>query len=382
MVKDNPIKKYDVKKIMLIVTEDCNLKCSYCYEHEKSSKIMNFEIAKNIIDREFVDIDLYEKGVIEFFGGEAFLNFSLIKQVYEYVMDKYPNQLMLFYNTTNGTLVHGEIQEWLYEHKSNFICSISLDGTKEMHNLNRSYRNGKGSFDDIDLVFFKKTWPNIAAKLTTSEETLPMLAEGVKYIESLGMECIATFATGIEWSKNDNFEILIQQLLSLIKYYEERPEQKLCKMLDFRLESIFEPIDELFRYCGAGVMMRCYDTEGNWYPCQGFAPVSIGEKSKEFLKCDFMNFRLSENNPCKYCKFLKVCTTCFAANYNTTGNLEKQCHEICYFNRLCVLASSKLQYNRLMLKSNSEQLDLNDQLVLKAISIIQNEIMDEEKKYL
>lgn len=150
-------------------------------------------------------------------------------------------------------------------------------------------------------------------------------------------------------------------------------------MLDIRLAAIFEPVDERFRYCGAGVMMKCYDTEGNWYPCQGFAPVSIGEKAKLFRECDFSDFVLSDENPCKTCKFLKVCTTCFAANYNTTGDLEKQCHEICFFNRLCVLASSKLQFNKLIKK---DKLDKEDQLTLKAIEIIQDEIMDESHDYL
>lgn len=372
-------KKYEVKKVMLIITENCNLSCTYCYEHEKTNKIMSFEMAKSIIDNEFEDIDLYEKGVIEFFGGEAFLNFNLIKDVYQYVTEKYKNNLILFYNTTNGTLVHGRIQEWLYARRDRFICSISLDGTAYMHNLNRAYKGGKGSFEDIDLNFFKRTWPNIAAKLTTSEETLPFLAQGVKYIESIGMDCIATFATGIEWKKENNIKTLIQQLQDLLVYYDNHPEQKVCKMLDIRLAAIFEPVDERFRYCGAGVMMKCYDTEGNWYPCQGFAPVSIGEKAKLFRECDFSDFVLSDENPCKTCKFLKVCTTCFAANYNTTGDLEKQCHEICFFNRLCVLASSKLQFNKLIKK---DKLDKEDQLTLKAIEIIQDEIMDESHDYL
>lgn len=375
MEQTKSLKRYDSKKVMLIITELCNLKCTYCYEHEKTSKVMSFEVAKKIIDKEFEDIHLFEKGVIEFFGGEAFLNFTLIKQVYQYVSEKYKEDLILFYNTTNGTMVHGEIQEWIYKRRDKFICSISLDGNKEEHDKNRQYINGNGSFDDIDLPFFIKTWPNICAKLTTSEETLPMLANSVKFIENLGMDCIATFATGIQWSKKDNIDILIEQLADLLEYYKSNPTQKICKMLDFKLEAIFEPLDDKFRYCGAGVIMRCYDTEGNWYPCQGFAPISIGENSKRYLECDFVDFRLSENNPCKECKFLKVCTTCFAANYNTTGDLEKQCHEICYFNRLCVLASSKLQYYKLMCKSKKEALDINDQLKLKAISIIQSDIM-------
>ncbi len=375
---------HETKKIMLIITESCNLSCSYCYEREKTGNIMSFETACRIIDHEFEDLHLYEKGAIEFFGGEAFLNFELVREVYDYVIEKYDDDRITFYTTTNGTLVHGAIQKWLYDRRERFICSLSLDGTREMHNRNRPFKNSdKGSFDSIDLDFFRNTWPSVAAKMTTSEETLPYLAEGIQYIESLGMDCIATFATGIRWGKPENAGILVDELNKLVDYYCLNPGQKVCKMLDLRLESVFDKVDERFRYCGAGVMMKCYDAKGNWYPCQGFSPISIGdEQARRFLHCDFMDFRLSEDNPCKRCKFLKVCTTCFAANYNTTGNLEKQCHEICLFNRLCVLAGSKIQYSKILKKEEAGELDVNDQIVLKAILEIQEGILDDSFTYL
>lgn len=43
-----------------------------------------------------------------------------------------------------------------------------------MHNLNRS-----NSYNDIDVDFFRKTWPTQAIKMTISAETLPMLADGI-----------------------------------------------------------------------------------------------------------------------------------------------------------------------------------------------------------
>ena len=41
-----------LKEVMLILTEGCNLSCSYCFEHYKSDKRMKFETAKKIIDAE------------------------------------------------------------------------------------------------------------------------------------------------------------------------------------------------------------------------------------------------------------------------------------------------------------------------------------------
>ena len=65
------------RNISLIVTERCNLSCVYCYEHNKSAKQMTFDVAKKIIDEELINLDKYEY-MIDFFGGEPFLNFELI----------------------------------------------------------------------------------------------------------------------------------------------------------------------------------------------------------------------------------------------------------------------------------------------------------------
>ena len=69
----------EYKTLMLILTENCNLNCVYCYEHHKTLDDMPFETAKKAIDAEFHDLDQYEHGEIELFGGEPFLNFELIK---------------------------------------------------------------------------------------------------------------------------------------------------------------------------------------------------------------------------------------------------------------------------------------------------------------
>ena len=43
--------------LMLMVTEACNLECTYCYETNKTPRNMTFETAKKILDREFERIE-------------------------------------------------------------------------------------------------------------------------------------------------------------------------------------------------------------------------------------------------------------------------------------------------------------------------------------
>lgn len=375
------IDKKRIKKIMLIVVESCNLDCTYCYEHHKTNSRMTFDVARKCIDEEMKKLSNENIIEIEFIGGEAFIAFDVIKKVVEYVDNKYCDFNIHYACTTNGTLVHGEIQEWLKCHK-NFFCSLSLDGTQIMHDINRPVKkNMKGSFELIDIEFFLTNYSKIRAKMTISPETLPYMAEGIKYIESLGFGCDATIATAIDWTDKNNINILKQQLNELIEYYIKNPEIELSQIVAIELDSVFSKKEGKTRYCGAGSRIHAYDVDGNQYPCQGFAPITLGKEAEEYIKTDLSDVILDDKSPCRKCDFLYMCPDCYATNRMSTGDIRLQSKEMCLFNRLCALASSTIQYHRIKMKSVSS-LTVEDQVVLKAIKIVQKSAFDPSKKYL
>lgn len=369
------------KKIMLILTEECNLNCTYCYEDYKRKKAMTFETAKEILDKEYNTIGKYDHLTIELIGGEAFLEFELIQKIYDYAFRLFNEKKTLFFCTTNGTLIHGKVQEWLAERKDNFVCSLSLDGNKKMHDLNRCFKNSNiGSFDYIDIAFFKNTWPNQSVKMTVSEKSLPYLYEGVKYIEDLGMGCVCTFATGIEWHE-ESVNVLIEQLDKLVKHYIEYPEIPVCKLIDFNFNAMYIPVQSDYQLCGAGRNLHAYDVNGDFYPCQGLSPVTLGlEEAKKYKNYYFDDFKFSEDNSCLACPYIRLCRTCYASNKKSTGNVEYETAEMCLFNRLCMLAGSKLRYFQLKEK-NEEELTELEKYELAAIYDIQKNVLD-EKKYI
>ena len=357
------------RRIMLLLTENCNLNCLYCYEHEKSNKEMSFSIAKNILDDNLKNIS-NNNIIIELFGGEAFLNFNLIKKIYVYLKESYSHLDIKYETTTNGTVVHGEIKKWLYEHRNDFFISVSLDGNETMHNSNRKFVNGKGTFDAIDIDFFSQTWPGCPAKMTISDRTLPYASEGIIYLEDKGFKCDATLAIGTDWDQ-ENIFLLSQELCKLVDYYLHHPNRQLCTMLNMDFRLIFTPIDDDYRFCGAGIDMVCYDTQGNQYPCQGFAPVSIGEKSNLFLEFDNRNFRFTHENRCKSCKWVRLCPNCYAANFQSMSDIQKVDPNLCKLYKLCILASAKIQCMRILSKKVKTH---DDQLILKAVSVVQKEM--------
>ena len=131
-----------MKAVMLILTEKCNLACRYCYECG-NEHTMSFDTAKMIIDSEMRN-EKEEQFKIFFFGGEPFVNFHVLKQIYEYTEMRYSGRVEKYALTTNGTLVHGRIQAWMYENRKRFEITLSLDGTREIHNRNRINKQGKG----------------------------------------------------------------------------------------------------------------------------------------------------------------------------------------------------------------------------------------------
>lgn len=374
-------KKY--RKIVLILTQSCNLDCIYCYENHKSTRSLSFDMITTIIDNEINNIDKDSLLTIEFFGGEPFIRFDIIKKVVEYVEQKYDFSHLKFATTTNGTLLTPYIKSWLANRTDIFECSLSLDGTPKMHDANRPYINGKGSFNDIDTEFFISTYNKPRAKMTVSKKTLSSLFEGVKYLHNLGFQPVVDLASLPNyWNKSDisTFE---NQLNLLVSFYSENCQFDVCRMLDYDLRRVFISKETPFKYCGAGKNMITFDVDGNWYPCMALAPVSQGSEAEIFKNEDFTHFNLACDNTCKQCPLLRLCRNCYAANFNQTGNIELQTHVQCYLNRLTIFASCKIQYNRI-LKKYTNKIDLleEDKLILKAIFRIQEIAKDKLLSYL
>jgi uncharacterized protein len=133
------------KSVQLILSDACNMKCSYCYgsyyDTNYYNKLMPREIAIRAIDF------AVNTGVnnIGFFGGEPLLNFNTIKEVIKHSKSQGYN--LQFGMTTNGTLITEEIARFLKD--NNVLVSVSIDGPPLIHNITRKYKNGKASYRNV-----------------------------------------------------------------------------------------------------------------------------------------------------------------------------------------------------------------------------------------
>lgn len=384
MKSDNPIR---YKSITFIVTKDCQLACKYCYLVGKNSKErMSFEIAKQAIDYLLDDKrNFQEDGVIwDFIGGEPFLEIDLIEKICNYAkLEMYRKDHKWFNNyrfnfSTNGLNYHeSRIQKFIEENHSHLSIGITIDGTKLKHNLNRIYRNGKGSYDDVvkNIPLWQKQFPKEGTKVTISSDDIPYIKESVLHLYDLGIHEIHINCVFEDvWKEGDdkNFE---KQLVELA---DEIIDNDLYKdfSCSFYSEDIGKPLKDNGNWCGAG-MMLAVDASGFFYPCLRFAayslrskkPIVIGNvkdgidqnKLRPFLT---LNRTTQSRQECIDCEVAGGCAWCQGENYDAadTNTIYQRSVAICKMHKARVRANNyfwnKL-YRKLELQGTRDDFEKN-----------------------
>ncbi len=360
------------KSLMLTLTHQCNLSCVYCYEKYKSSRTMPLQVAKDTIKKHFSESDGYKEIEISFHGGEPFLEFDHLRSICEWVFNQKWQKPYICFTTTNGTLVHGHIQDWLRTHKKRIYASISLDGTPYMHNVNRS-----NSYDNIDIGFFRDCWPDQSIKMTISHLSLPSLAEGMIYLHKGGFQIQANFAYGVNWADKNNIAILTKELGKLIEYYLKNPQITPCEFLSMPMQQVALKTNLGKKWCGAGTDMTAVDVDGKEYPCHLFLPFASGSEISENAHIDWRNDESLQDENCKDCVISNVCPTCYGINLIKCGTASRRDISLCTLTKVRALACSYLEtqlLKKLMVSLHTKDNDRNTLLKIKGIEAIQSGI--------
>lgn len=136
-------------------SSNCNLNCKYCFYYDvaenrevKNFGIMSFDTLEVLVKKAF---DYGEHFVgFAFQGGEPTLaGLDFYRKLIEF-QKKYNTKKIRVSNSiqTNGTLINNEWAKFLSE--NNFLVGLSLDGPKEIHDINRIDKKGSGSFVKIE----------------------------------------------------------------------------------------------------------------------------------------------------------------------------------------------------------------------------------------
>lgn len=373
------------KNITFIVTKDCQLACKYCYLVGKNDKErMSWDVAKAAVDYILDhEADFTEDSVIwDFIGGEPFLEIDLIDRICDYIKVELYRRNHHWFNSyrfsfsTNGINYDcDKVQKFIRKNRNHLSIGITIDGTKEKHDLNRIWKGSgpeKGSYDDVvrNIPLWLKQFPSGGTKVTISSADIPYIKDSVLHLYSLGIhEVNINCVFENVWRDGDDalFEDQLVQLADAIidgEYYKDYA----CS---FFTETIGKPMScdvDNQNWCGAGKMLSV-DAAGNFYPCTRFAQYSLRSKKawiignihdgidknklRPFLALD----RCSQSSrECLECDVASGCAWCQGENYDAadTPTIYQRATAICQMHKARVRANN-YYWNRLYRKLELER---------------------------
>jgi uncharacterized protein len=328
------------KIVVLTLTENCNLDCVYCFEKAKTKKAMSIQTAKGVLQHEFANSDQFDEIEFDLFGGEPTLCIPLITELVEWSATRMWQKPYLFFLETNGTLIHGDFQCWLLSQKEHVNVGLSLDGTPETHNQNRS-----NSYDRVDIEFFLRNYPEQPVRMTINSGTIGNLSKDVVHLHKLGFASVeAAFACGIKWEGEKIENVLREELHKLCTYYLDHPEIAECSLFDMHLPNILQEEGSVERWCGTGTSMISYGVDGMRYPCHTFQPnTNHRYKPVALGDIDFEKIENFDDSECSQCAVEALCPNCYGMNYATNGDILKRDKGLCEVVKVRTLAVSYLR---------------------------------------
>lgn len=341
-----------VDSFILGLTEQCNLRCTYCcysgnYVNKRSHNTVSMD-TDDVDDILFFIYSFTSNRPIKIFlyGGEPLLNYNIVQYAIEKSRKQWDDDVS-FTISTNGTTLTKERIDWLVA--NNVVLAVSIDGTKPFHDSYRVDALGNGSYTRVydALKYIKTTYPEYAKEMSlimtlASFDKIVEIAETWNNDEVLRdwaptmMNSLApNFSKGVDkadyeevkefydalldtYEKHQDWVILRKLLESCVAYWKERP--------------IFEP-------SSAVPMATCLPNNTKLY-IDANLQIGVCEKMSDNYRIgnikggidwvkansavrDYYNKRVER---CKDCSAVRMCNMCLTAIEHTDEQWDILCH--------------------------------------------------------
>ena len=345
-----------VSKITLQVTQECNLRCKYCiYDEDRnrrqrshSNRSMSWSTAKKAMDF------LWERSVdstrvnVGFYGGEPLIEFSLIKKTIQYSEYMFSGKELTFSLTTNGTLLNDEIILYLQNH--NVSLMISLDGPKDINDINRVFSDGSGTYDAIieKIERIKIIAPEYAAKLQISmviDQQNDFDCINTVFLDESEINGLTLLSSNIDRDYDDignetpnkfTWKSEYHMFLAFLSHYGRYPKDRVSPLLK---RTLSEAVSDYSRFenslglydtdapsgpCVPGQFRPFITVSGRIFPCERVSEMSnamcIGSLDNGFFMENvtrILNIGHITEQECKNCWCFRYCNMCAKkADYN------------------------------------------------------------------
>ncbi len=340
-----------INKLVLHITNKCNLKCEYCYanggNYQSEESIMTVEVAKRALDAFFNEMDSIQ--LVQLFGGEPTLNLPLVRYICEYVSKQNAQSEMKtrIGIVTNGTLITDEFIQLVKEY--GIGVTVSYDGVPIVNDRMRKYKDGRGT-SDIILENIKKlkaeTGQPRLIEITYNQHhveqgiTIKNIADSIH--ESVGIIPLHIVpAGGVE-----TYDYILKDKEAFIQSVDDifQDKNRIGEYNYALVERILKAFinREYHSYiCEAGTKTFSVSSKGEVYPCfivtdnkelkmgSVFDDTLFQSEQYQYINGKFRAFNKKENQKCKECLARVSCNGCLGINYLETGSMFQLSDSIC-----------------------------------------------------
>nr|MBC8465506.1 radical SAM protein [bacterium] len=175
-----------IKRVSLILTKDCPMRCIYCYTHAGEVKT---EMPRELALRSIREVA--EEGIdtlhVTFFGGEPTLCMETVRACVNLARTLAPN--CLFHISTGGVASEHVVD---YIAEQGFTVNLSMDGPPDIQNLLRPLPDGKPSaeFAERTIKRLVASGASFKVRATVTELNVTRLSESVEYWGGLGVKFV------------------------------------------------------------------------------------------------------------------------------------------------------------------------------------------------
>ncbi len=304
----------------LHITDECNLRCSYCYLPHKALNV-SFELGKMSVDAVFRSamVQGYSHVHLKYAGGEPLLRFPFVVELHQYAKSQADKHGLLLSGSilSNGTCLTPKILDAMNE--LDLRLMISLDGLGKYHDCQRVDTNGRGSSADvtraIELALDYGITPYISTIVSGQNvEGLPELIDWIlKHDLSfrLGFYRENDFSTSHSELKFEE-EQIISGMLAAYKVIEANlPKRNLLSSLADHA-NLFSPH---LRTCSVGQNYLVFNPLGQISKCQmethkpitnvhTHDPLALIQMDKKGTQ----NISVEDKEGCKSCEWKYWCS--------------------------------------------------------------------------
>jgi len=211
----------EIRRILLGLTLDCNMKCKYCYIKFAKKKLTKKKI--NEIFKILIENKGKSRQLIYLYGGEPLMALESVKYVIEQRNKLYAEQrtCLDIIIVTNGTIINKEILTLLKNNRTKIMISIS--GKKKTNDKYRVFDNGQGTYSvilpNIKKILSKLDKDDVWLSYTLVPEMSKNLFKDILYFENLGLRNFhiePVLCEGYDWT--EYFEVFEQELQKFLDY--------------------------------------------------------------------------------------------------------------------------------------------------------------------